>query len=168
MTNARKHYFRIPFDPLKYVKALEAAGFSRQQAEVQAETFLSIVQEQLVRQQDLKEIEAELKRDISRVDVNLKQAEIKLTAHIKEVDAKLTAHIKEVEAGLTIHIKEVELGLRRDIKQLEHNMKEMDVGLKAQNEILRRDLKIWFGGMLISIVVTLSTTSTLIIRFMGQ
>jgi hypothetical protein len=100
----------IPFDPLQYMKRLEAVGFTREQAEAQAETFLTIVQEQLVTKQDL-----------------------------KEVEAQLTNQIKELEAKTTLEV-----------------------------ELLKRDLKIWFGGMLVGLVVVISGIMTLIVHLGGH
>ncbi len=49
-----------------------AAGFTQEQAEVQAETFLSIVQDQLVSKRDLKEVEKTLELKIETVKKDLK------------------------------------------------------------------------------------------------
>ena len=43
----------VLFDTLSYAKKLQAVGFTQDQAEVQAETFLAMVQEQLVSKRDL-------------------------------------------------------------------------------------------------------------------
>lgn len=98
---AVRHSGIVPFDPLQYVKRLEAVGFNREQAEAQAETFSSIVQEQLITKQDLQESEA------------------KTAQHIKELDFKFTLEceairrdIKELESKT---ILEIEI-LRRDLK----------------------------------------------------
>jgi hypothetical protein len=115
----------IPFDPLQYMKRLEAVGFTREQAEAQAETFLTIVQEQLITKQDL-----------------------------KEVEAQLTSQIKELESKTTLEFESI----RRDIKESEMNARN-------QSELLRRDLKIWFGGMLVTLVIVLSTVQTVIAHF---
>lgn len=111
----------IPFDPLQYMKRLEAVGFTREQAEAQAETFLTIVQEQLVTKQDLKEVEAQL------------------ASQIKELEVKTTQQIKELE-----------------------------INSKNQSELLRRDLKIWFGGMLVTLVIVLSTVQTVIAHLVSR
>lgn len=175
-------YSGIPFDPLKYVKRLESVGFSREQAEVQAETFLSIVQEQLITKHDLKELEVDLKRDIKDLEVNLRK-------DIKELEAKTTLEfevirrdIKELEAKTTLEFEsirhDIEL-VRRDVKASEEktateltlirrDIKEMEVNSKIQLELLRRDLKLWFGGMLVTLVVSLSGVVTLIPRLMGH
>ena len=54
----------ITFDTLAYAKKLMAAGFTQQQAEVQAETFAEIINEQIGTKQDLKEMELRIKADI--------------------------------------------------------------------------------------------------------
>jgi hypothetical protein len=128
----------IPFDTLQYAKRLEAEGFTREQAEEQAETFLAIVQEQLVTKHDLKTLE-----------VNVIQI-------IKELEVKITQTIKELEVKTTLECESI----RRDIKELEVKMtqqiKELETNSKNQTELLRRDLKIWFGGMLVTLVIAIS------------
>jgi len=54
----------VIFDTLAYAKKLMAAGFTQQQAEVQAETFAEIINEQIGTKQDLKEMELRIKADI--------------------------------------------------------------------------------------------------------
>jgi DNA anti-recombination protein RmuC len=156
MTNPQRSFRNpgIPFDPLQYVKRLEAVGFTREQAETQAETFLSIVQEQLVTKQDLKESETQL-------TTHMKEIEAQLTTHIKEIEAQLTTHIKEIEAQLTNRIKEIEA-------QLTNRMKELEIKTTLKIEVLKRDLKIWFGGMLVGLVVVMSGIMTLIVHLGGH
>ena len=50
----------IAFDTLAYAKKLKAAGFTEQQAEVQAEAMAELVNEQLATKRDLKELEMSL------------------------------------------------------------------------------------------------------------
>ena len=47
----------ITFDTLAYAKKLIAAGFTQQQAEVQAQALVEIVDEHLATKYDLKEME---------------------------------------------------------------------------------------------------------------
>jgi hypothetical protein len=133
----------IPFDPLQYVKRLEAVGFTREQAEEQAETFLAIVQEQLVTKQDLKELE-----------VNSIQA-------IKELEAKTTQAIKELETKITFECESIRRDIKRDIKELE-------VKMTNQTELLRRDLKIWFGATLVTLVVVISGIVAIVPHLSGH
>lgn len=48
------------FDTLQYAKRLKEAGFTEQQAEVQAEALAEIVDDKLATKQDLKELEYRL------------------------------------------------------------------------------------------------------------
>ncbi|MFT3741774.1 MAG: DUF1640 domain-containing protein [Gammaproteobacteria bacterium] len=101
MTRSQQNFYHpgMPFDPLQYVKRLEAVGFTREQAEIQAESILVITQEQLVTKRDLKEVESQLMQ---------------------------------------------------------------------QTELFKRDLKIWFGGMLVTLVVVLSGIQAVMTHFLGH
>lgn len=50
----------IAFDALAYAKKFKSAGFTQQQAEIQAEALAEIVDERLATKQDLKELEMRL------------------------------------------------------------------------------------------------------------
>jgi len=141
--NGKSNHPGIPFDPLQYVRRLESVGFTRTQAEAQAETLLAVVQEQLVTKKDLKEMESKLSFDIETVRNDLKR-------EIKELDGKLTQQIKSLESKTSFEIKEL----------------ESKTTLKI--EVLKRDSKIWFGGMLATFVIVLSGISTLITHWNGH
>lgn len=47
----------VMFDTLAYAKKLKSAGFTEDQAEIQAEALASIIDEKLATKQDLKELE---------------------------------------------------------------------------------------------------------------
>jgi hypothetical protein len=53
------------FDTLSYAKKLKAAGFTDEQAEIQAEALSEIIEERLATKQDLKELELRLKHDLT-------------------------------------------------------------------------------------------------------
>jgi hypothetical protein len=133
MTNLQRQFYSQKsgnlFDPLEYVKQLENVGFSRDQAELQAETFLSIVQEKSATQHHIKELETELKQDIEELRTELKHG-----------------------------IKEVRNEMNHMEVRLESKMSQMEF----KTELLRRDLKIWFGGMLVTMIATTSTAVTLV------
>ena len=61
----------ITFDTLAYAKKFIAAGFTQQQAEVQAETFAEIIDEQVATKQDLKEMEISLRRDMAEMKADI-------------------------------------------------------------------------------------------------
>ena len=53
------------FDTLAYAKKLKAAGFTDDQAEIQAQILVEIIEERLATKQDLKELELRLKLDLT-------------------------------------------------------------------------------------------------------
>ncbi|MBF0591419.1 MAG: DUF1640 domain-containing protein [Nitrospirae bacterium] len=89
------------FDTHTYVKRLKAAGFTEEQAEVQAESMSSLIEEGLATKRDMKELETSLKRDM------------------KELETSLRRDIKELETSLRRDMKELETSFKRDIKELE-------------------------------------------------
>ncbi|MBW2740246.1 MAG: hypothetical protein JRE64_15690 [Deltaproteobacteria bacterium] len=58
----------IAFDTLAYAKKMKSAGFTEQQAEVQAEAFMEIVEGKIASKQDILDI----KRDIKELELRLK------------------------------------------------------------------------------------------------
>jgi hypothetical protein len=57
----------VTFDTLAYAKKLKAAGFTDQQAEVQAQAFAEIIEERLVTKQDIEL----LRRDMKELEMRL-------------------------------------------------------------------------------------------------
>ena len=53
------------FDTLAYAKKLKSAGFTEEQAEIQAEALSEIIEERLATKHDLKELEIRLKHDLT-------------------------------------------------------------------------------------------------------
>jgi len=53
------------FDTLAYAKKLKAAGFTEQQAEVQAEAIFEMIDEKLATKRDLRELEERLMNKIT-------------------------------------------------------------------------------------------------------
>ena len=61
----------IAFDTHAYVKKLTGVGFSEEQAEVQAETLASLIEDRLATRQDLFEVERALKRELKELELRL-------------------------------------------------------------------------------------------------
>ena len=53
------------FDTLGYAKKLEAAGFTRAQAEAQAAALRDVIEDKIATKQDLREMELRLKYDLT-------------------------------------------------------------------------------------------------------
>ena len=92
----------VLFDTLSCAKKLQAAGFTQEQAEAQAETFLSIVQEQLVNKRDLKEVEKELKIEIEIIRKELKVDLANVSLEIENVKKELKVDIELLRRDLKI------------------------------------------------------------------
>ena len=60
------------FDMLAYAKKLKSAGFTEDQAEIQAQALAEIIEERLATKQDLKELELRLKQDLKELELRLK------------------------------------------------------------------------------------------------
>lgn len=74
------------FDTLTYAKKLKEAGFTEQQAEVQAEALRAVVDANLATKQDLKVLEGTLRHEM------------------KELDAALRHDLKEMESRIIIRL----------------------------------------------------------------
>ncbi len=94
----------IAFDTLAYAKKLKTAGFSEQQAEVQAEALVALVEERLATKKDV----ADLKRDMAMIEANLKR-------DIAAIDANLRRDMTSMEANLRRDMKELELRLTHSL-----------------------------------------------------
>ena len=94
----------ITFDTYAYVKKLKAVGFTEEQAEVQAETMVSIIGDQVATRQDLKGLGVTLRADLKELEVtlkaDLKELDITLKADLKELDVTLRAEIAKTKAEI--------------------------------------------------------------------
>ena len=61
----------VVFNTLEYAKRLEAAGFTRQQAEAQAGLMTEIVDERMATKADLREMEARLSSEMQKLEYRL-------------------------------------------------------------------------------------------------
>ena len=112
------------FNMFDYVKRLISAGFTAQQAEVQAhlqeEVILSLISEKLATKDELKfelcQVESELKQEIL-----LARRELKID--INRVESELKNEINRVEKELKLEI----IRLDKDIFRLEAKIDKMDV-----------------------------------------
>ncbi len=101
----------VAFDTLTYAKKLRDAGFTQEQAEVQAHALADIVEERLA-----------TKQDIATLHHAIKELETSLRHDMKELETSLKRDIKELETSLRHDIKELETSLQRDMKDMEYRM----------------------------------------------
>ncbi|MBF0348698.1 MAG: hypothetical protein HQL81_13610, partial [Magnetococcales bacterium] len=80
----------IAFDTYAFVRKLRDAGLTEQQAAIQAEALVSLIEERLATKKDLAEIEARLIRDIEIIRSDLQR-------DLKELDTKMEIRFKELD-----------------------------------------------------------------------
>ncbi len=83
----------VAFDTLTYATKLRDAGFTQEQAEVQAHALADIVEERLATKQDI----ATLHRDIKELETSLRH-------DIKELETSLQRDMKDMEYRMTIRL----------------------------------------------------------------
>jgi hypothetical protein len=88
------------YDTLTYAKKLKAAGFTEQQAEVQAEALLSFLQEGAATKADLNELETRLKADIHDLGTRMDARFSEIDSRFKEIKAEIRATNAETKAEL--------------------------------------------------------------------
>lgn len=115
---------------LKYVKILEGAGITREQAEAHIQIMSEITEGDLATKQDLQNLGAKLGTDIQNLDT-------KLSTDIRNLDTKLSTDIRNLATDL-----------KSDIKTLEHKLLEMEY---------RMTIKL---GTIVTIVVAAATTAS--------
>ena len=136
------------FDTLTYAKKLQEAGFTPRQAEAQAEALRGVLEENIATQQHLKDTEDSLKRDIKELETSLKR-------DMKELEASLKRDMKELEASLKRDMKEMEAGIRRDMKEMEVRLVQQIELVRKDMEVMRRDIIIWLGGLIVVSITAL-------------
>jgi hypothetical protein len=77
----------IVFDTLSFAKKLKSAGFTEQQAEIQAEALAEIIENNLATKRDLKELETRLMTSIAEIKADM----IKWVAGMLVAQAALVA-----------------------------------------------------------------------------
>ena len=92
------------FDTHTYIKELKTAGFTEEQAEVQARTLQNIIDSDLASKQSLKELEVALQHEIALVRRDIKEQETKTEIQLKELEAKMEIRFKELELRLTLRL----------------------------------------------------------------
>ncbi|MBF0424010.1 MAG: hypothetical protein HQL73_13575 [Magnetococcales bacterium] len=116
----------VAFDSYAYVKKLRDAGLTEQQAAIQAEAIVSLIEERLATKKDLAEVEAGLKRDIEKVRADLQRdietVRADLQRDIETVRADLQRDLKELDTKMETRLKELDTKMETRLKELELRM----------------------------------------------
>ncbi len=141
----------VAFDTLTYATKLEEAGFTSDQAAVQAHALADIVDERLATKEDIRDIKRDIKafRIAAEKDIKaLRIAAEKDTEQLeKRIDLKLETLRMEVKKDIEIHSQ----GIKKDMETLRMEVKkDIEIhsqGIKKDMEAMRLSLIIWLGGI---------------------
>jgi DNA anti-recombination protein RmuC len=151
------------FDTLQTAKRLKEAGFDEPQAEALTGLLRDVReadQAQLANKADLGALDAKLERvgadldaKIERVaaelDAKIERVAAELDAKIGRVAAELDAKIERVAAELDAKIERVAAELDAKIEKIAAELRAEFAVLRSEMEVLRRDLTIRLGSMIV-------------------
>ena len=99
------------YSNLKYTQKLEAAGFSRDQAEATVTLVVDAMDEHFATKKDFDALRSDMKIEV-----------LSLRHEMKELAMTLRHEMKEMETGIRHDMKEMETGIRHDMKEMESRM----------------------------------------------
>ena len=126
----------LAFNTHAYVKKLQEAGFTEQQAEVLAETQVELISDQLASKDDIETAHTGLKRDIAELRKDMEN----IRAELKRDIAELRKDMENIRAELTRDIETLRTELKRDTKELE-------LRLEAKLADTKADIIRWMIGV---------------------
>lgn len=133
------------FNTHAVVKRLQQAGFTEQQAEVQADVLFEVVTENLASKDDLKQTEARLGHNLDaaadRLDRKIEETADRLDRKIDDTAARLDHKIDATAARLDHRIEQLRGDLRQTEERLQHEITETAARLDHRIEQLRADTK---------------------------
>jgi hypothetical protein len=110
----------VAFDTPKFVEKLEASGFPHAQAKATAEAFAEATSRELATKTDLLAVKSELK-----------------------------AEITTTRSDLQTEIATLRSDLQTQITSVRSEMRTEFAAVRSEIELGKRDLKIWFGSMMV-------------------
>ena len=69
----------VTFDALGYFEKLKAAGFTEEQAKVQANAMREVIEERLATKADLIQLEERLRNEIRKMESEMQKLELRMT-----------------------------------------------------------------------------------------
>jgi len=142
----------VPFDTLKLARRLETAGLEPRVAAGTSEALADAMSGAALATKD------DLKDQIAPVRTEIAAVRAELRSEIASVRSDLRTEIASVRADL----KAEATAIRTEIATLEHSVGVRFDGVRADMEILRRDMTIRMGSMMMLAVGVLLTA----IRFL--
>jgi chromosome segregation ATPase len=141
------------FDTLAFAKKLRGAGYTELQAEAlaeaQVEVFRQMLESTLATKEDIKD----LKSEIGHVRDEIAQVKTELHGEI----AQLRGEIGQVKTELHGEIAQLRGEIGQVKTELHGEIVLVKTGLQGEIAQAVRDMKIWFGSMLVVAVTVLAT-----------
>ena len=142
----------LTFDTLAFSRRMEAAGFTRQQAEALAEEQAALIDDRLATKVDLAKTEVSLRTELANVEARLRQqidkTAAELRAQLAETDSSLRAELAKTDSSLRAELAKTEASLRAEIvkshNDLELKLAKVEAGIHAA----KADLLRWMIGIL--------------------
>jgi hypothetical protein len=97
----------IEFDPIEYERQLEAAGVSKGQAQVHAQTLAQLVSNCVARPHDLALIRQEIHALEERMRIRLESLEQRVKLQFEALEMKLTDQINALDVKFTGQITQL-------------------------------------------------------------
>ncbi|MBF0346385.1 MAG: hypothetical protein HQL81_01845 [Magnetococcales bacterium] len=121
----------IAFDTYAFVRKLRDAGLTEQQAAIQAEALVGLIEERLATKKDLAEVEAGLKREIEKIrsdlQRDLKELDSKTEIRLKELDTRAETRFKELDTKAETRSKELDAKTEIRFKEIDARLKELEL-----------------------------------------
>ena len=142
---------------LKYAQRLEAAGFSRSQAEAQA----LVIQDALDDSMHPFATKSDLNIAVARLDAKIDGVETRLRSEINALDANLRAEISTLDANFHSKISTLDTNFRSAIGNLDTTLNakigRVETTLGSSIRELQSDMRTvkWILGFMVPILITL-------------
>lgn len=73
-------------------------------------------------------------------------------ADLERTEHSIRSDVERVEHGIRSDVERVEHGIRSDLAEAEHRLGTRIADVKGDVELAKRDLKIWFGSIMVAAV----------------
>jgi uncharacterized protein len=150
----------VAFDTLSYARRMEGVGFTRAQAEAMAEEQAKLIDERLATKTDVAAIQA----DIEALRLSTKADTEALRLATKTDVAAIQADIEALRLSTKADTEALRLSSKADIETLRLSTKAEFELVRRGIELLRRDMTIRLGGIIVAAAAAASTIVTLLSR----
>ncbi len=110
--------------------------------------LLTVVEGNLASKHDIELVRRDMMEMESRTEVRFKELDAKIELvrrDISESEGRTEVRLKELESRTEVRLKELDA----KIELVRHESKEMESRLLDKIELVRRDIIIWLGGLII-------------------